>query len=177
MLAPKTTLIPLDVTHQVIASQAVQSLILHGQTGTQKEKPAPTVLRQILYDLLLFFASTYNEAFGLKTGPPLHDPVAVAVLLSNINGKGEVEIKENKNYVRFDDNSGERFLVNVVTDGLHSKDPAICGQLGRTVAQTMEPGTSDIGGVTIPRGLDVERFWGLIVDCIERADMWNKTRN
>lgn len=106
----------------------------------------------------------------------MHDPVAVAVLLSNLNGKGEVEIKENKNYVQFNDNSGERFLVNVVTDGAHSKDPAICGQLGRTVALPIDQG-SNVGGVAVPRGLDVEKFWGLIVDCIERADALNKTRN
>lgn len=175
MLAPKTTLIPLDVTHQVLASREVQSLILHGQVGVKKDQTAPTVLRQILYDLLIFFANTYNEIFGLNTGPPLHDPVAVAVLLSNLNDKGEAEIKENKNYVQFNDNSGERFFVNVVTDGAHSKDPAICGELGRTVAVPIEPG-SNVGGVAVPRGLDIERFWGLIVDCIERADAHNRTR-
>lgn len=87
-----------------------------------------------------------------------------------------MEIKENKDYVQFNDNSGERFLVNVVTDGEHSKDPAICGELGRTVAQPIEP-DSGIGGVTIPRGLDVERFWGMIVDCIQRADELNLARN
>ncbi|KAK2767473.1 Uridine nucleosidase 1 [Arachnomyces sp. PD_36] len=177
ILAPKTTLIPLDVTHQVLGSKAIQSLILHGEAGIQTaDGPPPTVLRQILHDLLIFFASTYNETFGLESGPPLHDPVAVAVLLSNLNGRGEVEIKGNRDLVSFDDNGGERFVVSVVTDGAHSRDPAICREVGRTVAQPVEKG-SGVGGVTIPRGLDVERFWGLIADCIKRADALNMLRN
>jgi uridine nucleosidase len=167
----------LDVTHQVLGSRAVQSLILHGEAGILKEgQPAPTVLRQILHDLLIFFANSYNETFGLESGPPLHDPVAVAVLLSNLNGKSETEIKGNKSYIQFNDNSGERFLVNVVTDGTHSEDPAICGEVGRTVAQPIEKG-SNTAGVIIPRGLDVERFWSLIAECIQRADALNMLRN
>ena len=39
----------------------------------------------MLHDLLTFFAHTYASVFGITAGPPLHDPLAVAVLLSNLN--------------------------------------------------------------------------------------------
>ena len=150
--------------------------MLHGQEEPPADPPLPTVLRRILHALLIFFASAYNSTFGLDTGPPLHDPIAVAVLISNLNGKGGADIKTSKHHVHFDDNGGERFLVSVVTDGQHSKDPLLSREVGRTVAVPVEGGSA-IGGVTIPRTLDVEKFWVLILDCIQRADELNALKN
>jgi uridine nucleosidase len=130
-----------------------------------------SILRQTLHSLLLFFAKTYNSIFGLGTGPPLHDPVAVAVLLSNLNpAMGPREMSENM--LRFSDNDGERFVVNVVTEGQHGRDPLRTGQLGRTIVKPV-PGGKKVGGIAIPRRVDVDAFWDMIVDCIQRADQWN----
>ncbi|KAL1971127.1 hypothetical protein VTN77DRAFT_78 [Rasamsonia byssochlamydoides] len=161
ILAPKTTLISLDLTHQVLATPAVQARIL-GQ-GRPTGLSSPSVLRQILHALLTFFAGTYKAVFGIDSGPPLHDPLAVAVLLSNLNptfakahpGKA----------IRFDDKGGERFSVTVVTDGHHGKDVSITGQLGRTIAKPMEG-----KGIAIPRGVDTDAFWDLVLYCVERAE-------
>ncbi|KAL2223087.1 uridine nucleosidase Urh1 [Thermoascus aurantiacus ATCC 26904] len=167
ILAPKTTLISLDLTHQVLASRTVQSRIL---TGTTDGSSTPTVLRRILHALLTFFAATYDTVFGLSTGPPLHDPLAVAVLLSNLN---PIFAKANPDKaLRFDDKGGERFSVTVVTDGKHGDDASLTGQLGRTIAKA----TTDGRGVAIPRGVDVEKFWDMIIDCIQRADDCNAAR-
>ena len=45
---------------------------------------SPSPLRQMLHSLLAFFSQTYNSVFGLASGPPLHDPLAVAVILDTL---------------------------------------------------------------------------------------------
>ncbi|KAL3433132.1 Inosine/uridine-preferring nucleoside hydrolase domain-containing protein [Aspergillus tetrazonus] len=165
ILAPKTFLMTLDLTHQVLASRNVQTRILHGDGDPST---APTVLRQMLYELLLFFASTYETEFGLTTGPPLHDPLAVAAVISTLNPDFARRYPEQA--LMFDDRNGERFAVTVVTDGLHGTDVAMVGQLGRSVV------SNHATGVTIPRGVDIDAFWNIIVDCIRRADELNTAR-
>ncbi|KAJ5894145.1 Uridine nucleosidase Urh1 [Penicillium taxi] len=166
ILAAKTTIIALDLTHQVLASPDVQQRILHGSSGS---KP-PTVVRQMLHDLLLFFADTYKTVFGLIDGPPLHDPLAVAVILSTLNPVFSQQFPENA--LKFDDKGGERFNVSVVTDGVHGGDASTTGQLGRTIAIQ-----ADGPGVAIPRGVDLEAFWSLIIQCVQLADDCNDTRS
>ena len=65
-LARKTSVVPLDLSHQVLATSEVLNLLLHGkresdefefQNNRQKGK---TELRQMLTDLLTFFAHTYK---------------------------------------------------------------------------------------------------------------------
>ena len=113
-------------------------------------------LRQMFHDLLLFFAHTYSEVYGLTEGPPLHDPIAVAVLLEAVTGSD----------IWFADGGGERWDVDVVTDGLHSRDEKERGQLGRTVVTRSDHG----GGVRIPRRMHVEGFWREIERCIQIAE-------
>lgn len=164
-LAAKTTIASLDLTHQVLASDEVQTRILH---GSDPSKP-PTTIRQILYDLLLFFAGTYEKVFGLNTGPPLHDPLAVAVILSNLNPT--FSQTHPGQALQFNDKGGERFALSIVTDGQHGNDVSVTGQLGRSVATS-----SGNTGVAIPRGVDLEAFWGLIIQCIQLADDCNAAR-
>lgn len=166
IIAPKTTIATLDLTHQVLASRTVQTRILH---GLDDPSTPPTVLREILHALLLFFANTYNTVFGLSSGPPLHDPLAVAVILSNLN---PAFAKAHPGQaLKFYDSEGERFCVDIITDGLHGKDLAATGQLGRSFAAATEA-----HGVAVPRGVDVNAFWDMILDCIQRADDWNAAR-
>jgi uridine nucleosidase len=79
-LAAKTTLIPLDVTHQVLASKEVQNLLLRGRNFEESEtmdKPEkPSTLRTMFVELLNFFSHSYATVFGITEGPPLHDPLA-----------------------------------------------------------------------------------------------------
>ncbi|KAJ5477356.1 hypothetical protein N7539_007500 [Penicillium diatomitis] len=165
-LAAKTTMAALDLTHQVLATETVQTRILH---GGKDSSDTPTIIRQILHALLTFFAATYEQVFGLATGPPLHDPLAVAVILSTLNPN--FASKYPLEALNFDDRGGERFSVHIVTDGQHGKDVSITGQLGRSIA-TSVPGS----GVTIPRGVDLDAFWKLILDCLQLADECNSRR-
>lgn len=159
VLAPKTTLITLDLTHQVLGTSEIQSRVLGKELNSAHEA---TVLRQILHSLLMFFAGTYERIFSIDAGPPLHDPVAVAVLLSNLNS-GSSSARPS---LRFDDKKGTRYHVKVVTDGTHGADDLVKGHVGHTIA-TPAPAN---GGVTIPCGMDVERFWEIVLDCLQRAD-------
>lgn len=161
----------MDLTHQVLATPKIQSLILGVDPKEDALISGQSILRRTLHSLLIFFAKTYNSVFRLGTGPPLHDPVAVAVLLSNLNpaiGPRET----STNMLRFSDNDGERFVVSVVTDGQHGGDPLHTGQLGRTIVEPI-PGVERVRGVAIPRGVDVDTFWDMLMDCIQRADQWN----
>lgn len=143
----KTTLITLDVTHQVFATQSVQNMIRYTVVDeVQPDSRRSTRLRRMFYELLIFFAKTYSNVFGLTDGPPLHDPVAVAILLS-ICDKEEMRID-------FDDRGGERFRVDV-----ELAEP----ELGRTKINPVAE------GVRIPRSLDTRKFWQVLNECLERA--------
>lgn len=167
-MAPKTTIIALDLTHQVLATSTVQSRVLHG-TDDQATTATPTVLRRLFHEILVFFAGTYHNSFGISAGPPLHDPLAVAVVLSTLNPTFARQQPDQA--IKFDDKDGERFGINVVTDGVHGMDLTITGQLGRSVASP-----SERRGVAIPRGVDLEAFWTLVLDCLQRAEDWNAQR-
>ena len=161
-LNKKIVMIPLDVTHQVLATKEVQALLLEGKWGEEK-----STLRTMLVELLTFFAQTYSEVFGITEGPPLHDPLAVAVVLDGVKG---VEIP----FCDFEAKEGrrERFAVEIVTDGTH-EDALLGAETGRTVAKLLPEGEE---GVKIPRCLDTKRFWGVLEECLGRADEVNRAK-
>jgi uridine nucleosidase len=162
ILATKTILIPLDVTHQALATKDIQKLLLHGKDGVLGN----TTLRIMLVELLLFFAKTYADVFGITEGPPLHDPLAVAVCLDGILGQ-EIPFYDFKEIGK-----RERFSVHIVTEGSH-EDALNGAETGRTVIKLLPEGHE---GVKIPRGLDVKHFWSVLEDCMERADQVNKAQ-
>lgn len=61
----------------------------------------------------------------------------------------------------------ERFEVRVVTEGTLDDARLRGAQTGRTIARLLPPGEE---GVRIPRGVDVELFWKVVEECIQRAD-------
>lgn len=151
----------------------MQSRIL-GIDGAAGEKKEPTVLRRILHALLTFFAGTYDTVFGISAGPPLHDPLAVAILLSNLNDQAKTAVSLEEQ-LTFDDANGTRYNVFIDTDGLHHcvEGADLQSEIGRTIVNRCSAGA---GGVTIPRSLDVDKFWETIYDCLDRADKWNLER-
>ncbi|KAG6015456.1 hypothetical protein E4U43_005275 [Claviceps pusilla] len=167
-VASKTTVVPLDLSHQVLATDEVRTLLLYGQDA-QQEGPGKTTLRRMLVELLYFFAKTYADVFGITTGPPLHDPIAVAAVL--IGTSHDISFHE------WDPNKSappphkERFQVTVITEGTFEQAKDGHTQTGRTIARVLPPGED---GVRIPRTLDVARFWQVIEECISRADEKNR---
>lgn len=57
-IAAKTTIVPLDLSHQVLATPEVREMLLYGPEA-EKTGPGKTTLRTMLVELLYFFAQTY----------------------------------------------------------------------------------------------------------------------
>jgi uridine nucleosidase len=163
ILNKKAVMIPLDITHQVLATKEVQALLLEGKFGQEK-----SMLRTMLVELLTFFAQTYADVFGITLGPPLHDPLAVAAVLDGVAGE-EIPFYD---FEAGKEGRRERFEVKVVTDGTH-EDAASGAETGRTLAKLLPAGQE---GVKIPRGLDTKSFWSVLEDCLGRADEVNRSR-
>ncbi|GAC1366328.1 MAG: nucleoside hydrolase [Ktedonobacteraceae bacterium] len=64
------TMVPLEVTHQALATDEVQ----------QRLRASGRTVANFVADLLIFFADTYRQVFGFPA-PPLHDPCAVAAVV------------------------------------------------------------------------------------------------
>lgn len=118
----------------------------------------------MLIELLNFFAKTYADVFGITAGPPLHDPLAVAVILDGILGH---EIPFYEYGAAMETDVKERFHVEVVTAGTHAEAMAGKTQTGRTIVKLLENGRP---GVKIPRRLNVDRFWRVMEECIGLAE-------
>ncbi|KAF3769028.1 hypothetical protein M406DRAFT_98856 [Cryphonectria parasitica EP155] len=169
-LAAKTTIFPLDVTHLVLARQDVQELLLYGP-----DKKGKTTLRTMLVELLMFFAKTYKDMFGIIEGPPLHDPLAVAAVLTGTPWEIPFDPASSSfaSSSSTPPNPHERFDVKVVTEGTHeeAQRTGSSSQLGRTIATPLPAGQD---GVKIPRGLDIPMFWRVLEECVQRADQANE---
>jgi uridine nucleosidase len=57
-LKGKITMVPLDLSHQVLATPEVRNLLLYGRDGP-KTGPGKSTLRTMLVELLYYFAQTY----------------------------------------------------------------------------------------------------------------------
>lgn len=61
-IAAKTTIVPLDLSHQVLATPEVREMLLYGRDG-ERSGPGKTTLRTMLVELLYFFAKTYAYVY------------------------------------------------------------------------------------------------------------------
>ena len=121
----------LDVTHQALVTKEIFERL--EQMGTNLSK---TVI-----GLLKFFAQTYEDVFEMPD-PPLHDPVAIAVLIDptvTTNRFVNVEIELNGTFTR-----------------------------GATVVDTYNRGGGS-PNVNVALSLDAPKFWNLMLDAIEKA--------
>ncbi len=119
----------LNVTHQALADEAVCARI--AAIGSP--------LARVCVDLLGFFAGTYRDIWGF-TAPPLHDPVAVALV-------AEPAVVETTR-TRLDIELTGTFTRGATVVDLH--------------ARTGRPANADVAV-----GLDAARFWDLVVTAIE----------
>ena len=154
VLAAKTTLITLDLTHQFLATKEVRDVMLQGIKSSSSDK-VPSQVRKLFTEILEFFAKTYADMFSITAGPPVHDVLAVAAAFA----------PELLNH-----NHDERFELGVITEGAHGASSAILtgpSQCGRTIAKVVPSGS---GGVWIPRSVDDEKVWHLVEICLAIAE-------
>lgn len=65
-LKRKTAIVPLDLSHQVLATEDVRDLLMYGkdgQTNGEGNGNGKTTLRQMLVELLYYFSQTYAYVF------------------------------------------------------------------------------------------------------------------
>lgn len=102
--------------------------------------------------------------FDITEGPPLHDPLAVAAILSEV---GDHQISFFDTTTPGDATAlPERFEVSVVTEGTYD-EARLGARTGQLVVKPLPPGEP---GVRIPRGLDTPLFWKVLEECVSRAD-------
>lgn len=106
--------------------------------------------------------------FGITEGPPLHDPLAVALVLAGT--EDEIPFYDWDEAKSTHPKHEERFEVTVVTEGSFDEAREGHTQTGRTIVKELPPGQP---GVRIPRGCDTAKFWAVIEECIEKADEVN----
>ncbi|KAF5387926.1 hypothetical protein D9615_000646 [Tricholomella constricta] len=94
----KTTMIPINVSHMAIVTDAIHKQLLCPGTPLEAETPqAATNLRHTLSTLISFFADAYKSTFGFNDGPPLHDALTIAYvsqpeLFKTIRKRVDVEL-------------------------------------------------------------------------------------
>lgn len=153
IMASKTTLIPLDLTHNVRSVPKVQELLF----GQAKHKPVDSGkkqlphLRDMMREILMFFAEAYKKQAGFMDGPPLHDPLAVYAALCPD---------------AFEDTNKERWDVDVLLqDGNYDPVNDPDNRSGMTILCP----TSSGSGVLVPRKLNLDRFWNDIDAALDAA--------
>lgn len=125
------TMCGLDVTHQALVTKEIFAAL------EQMQNP----LSNTIIGLLKFFAKTYDEVFEMPD-PPLHDPVAIALLIDR------TVVKSRHVNVQVE-------LSGPLTRGATVVD--IYQRLG-------EPANCNVA-----LELDADKFWSLMLDAIKKA--------
>lgn len=110
-----------------------------------------------------------STTFGITAGPPLHDPLAVAIVLAGT--PEEIPFPDWDAQKSAAPPHHERFEVTVVTEGSFEEAREGKKETGRTIVKLLPPGEE---GVRIPRSVDTVKFWQVIEECMERADEANR---
>ena len=119
----------LNVTHQALATPEILARI----------SALDTELAHVIVDLLTFFAETYRDVFGMPD-PPVHDPVALAIIIDMTVAKLVAA------------------PVSVELVGSLTRGATVVDLYGTTGQQA---------NVEVAMELDVEKFWDLIVSAIK----------
>ncbi|MBC7463679.1 MAG: nucleoside hydrolase [Actinobacteria bacterium] len=127
------TMCGLDVTHEALVTTEVFAEI----------QKLDTHLSTTVVGLLHFFREKYYEVFEMPD-PPLHDPVAIAVLI-------DPTVVTSK-FVN----------VEVELEGVHTRGATVVDIFNRT---HRTPNT------TVALSLDAPKFWALMTDAIEKAGL------
>ncbi|KAG9317830.1 uridine nucleosidase [Chiua virens] len=136
----KTVMLPLNVTHTAIVNHDIQARL----------SAASTNLRAMVSSLVMFFAKTYREVFGLQDGPPLNDALTIAYV-------------SNPDLFK-----GRRLHVEVETRGEHT--------MGATIIHGFSYGSCDNSwgpngkNCMVIESLEVEPFFNALLDCVNRCD-------
>ncbi|CUM57905.1 unnamed protein product [Debaryomyces tyrocola] len=149
-LSGKTILAPLNITHTAIATETVRNEILSGKDGTNSSP-----LRKLFHDTIMFFADAYRINQGFTEGPPVHDPLAVFLILALNNKLDNMEDDTNFVYLKRH--------VDVVEEGKHEGETQIC-------RNELDKSEEEVNGIYIAMEVNIELFWTYVLQALEEAD-------
>lgn len=149
------TISPLDVTHTVLADDAVIE---------RMERAAGGKFGMIVRDLLCFFKATYRDVFGLPA-PPVHDPVAAFYLVAEKNHR---VAERGVTYTSSEPPLLETYLAKaaVETEGRYTSG-AICIERYPGVGQRIKDGRL----IRICEKCDLEAFWSDMERTLKRLSV------
>lgn len=143
ILKSKTIIVPLNITHKALVTPPIAKEI----RGNQQDPP---VVRQMLFELIEFFTRTYEKQFEFSQGPPLHDPLAIFVLLYLIRKDG-IEFSTPVPDIGLD---FKRADIEIVQTGEH---------IGETVPKESPNGTY------ICYKADFDLFWKMLLESLNQV--------
>lgn len=150
VLSGKTILVPLNITHTAIATETVRNK-MYSETNPSKCSP----IRKLFYDIVMFYAESYRINHNITLGPPVHDPLAVFLILALIDKQDNVKDEINFRYLRRHlrvvqegEREGETQMVNGDFDELKE-----------------EP-----NGIYVGVSANIDLFWNHVLDALDIAE-------
>ncbi|KAI0776212.1 nucleoside hydrolase [Trametes elegans] len=170
----KKVMIPLNVTHTAIVTPTIQRHLLDPSLRKLAPGPPPpsttdpgsdlsqlpvaaTPLRHMLSTLINFFADAYRSTFGFADGPPLHDALTIAYVAAP-------ELF-----------AGTRRRVDVELAGAHTAGETVVDVWGYRACDDSWGRTGR--NCVVAEKLDVDGFFKLFLDCVERCDKVSPLNN
>lgn len=150
--ADDTTTTPLTSPESSSAASSLSSPIAPAAPATTN------YVRRMIYELLEFFSTTYEQQFGSKfaAGPPVHHPLALVALLPLYfpgGGPPSLEMKCTE------------YSIDVIT----SRDPdPLDGKVH--VGQTLAVAEDSDYGVRVVKAMNMEVFWELVLQSLDVLD-------
>lgn len=152
-LAGKIILAPLNITHRAVATEDVLARI-YTADGTNNSP-----LRLMFRNLIEFYAGSYRKRYPNYSGPPIHDPLALFLVLPLL----ALSMPE---YRVFADACNLEYLqrkLSVTHDG---------EQIGKTTYAPvhLDPLYVDPRGVMVAMHVNIPIFWDFMLAALDIAD-------
>lgn len=153
LLANKIVLCPLNITHTVLATDEVMTCI-YNENGTNNSE-----VRRMYSQILNSYAHVYRRKYGNYVGPPVHDPLAVFLVLAMV-------ARDTPKLAKFAAACDFHYLqrkLQVVLEGENA---------GETIIESgnLDPLLEEKGGVYVGFGVNAQFFWAHVFQALEMAD-------
>lgn len=149
-LSGKTILAGLNITHKALATMEVRKN-MYDETNPKKNSH----VRKLFYDIAMFYAESYRVQHNITLGPPIHDPLAVFLLLALVNKQEDLAdnvdfkyIKRKLKVIQEGEREGETQIANGDLDELKEEE----------------------NGVYVGLNVNVELFWSYVLKALDNAE-------